>query len=462
MKTMNSISRACWCGSAQLLPYSPAYAQCQTCATLVSLESPPDDKLLVKDDETDFYGKQYWLTHQTADLGFGDIQSRVRRDLAERNLHWLQTLLKYCTPPAKTLEVGCAHGSFVALMQEAGYRTSGVEMSPWVVAFGEKTFDIKVALGPIEDLTMPVGELDAVVLMDVLEHLPDPLKTLARCFELLKPDGLLLLQTPEFRPDFSFEQLVAAKDRFLEMLIPEEHIYLFSRQSITEFFQRLNAPYISFEPAIFAHYDMFLAVSRAPLKLGMSANIESTLLDSAGGRIVLAMLDLRARELALAESLDLSEKDRLNRASQIESLTALLQKSEADRLARGDQIQVLTLMLDESETDRAARAQQIESLTAMVMKLEQDRTSFSNQMQALTLMLHESEADRAARGEQIQALTSMLHESEADRTARAQQIETLTAMVMKLEQDRTARGEQITTLTAIIRSAEAARLEQGK
>lgn len=412
---MNSVSRACWCGNSQLLPFSHAYAKCQSCASLVSLESPPDEKLLVKDDETDFYGKQYWLSHQTADFGFSDIQSRVRMDLAERNLHWLQTLLKYCTPSARTLEVGCAHGSFVALMQQAGYQTSGVEMSPWVVAFGEKTFDIKVALGPIEDLAMTTGELDAIVLMDVLEHLPDPLKTLSRCFELLKPDGLLLLQTPQFRPEFSYEQLVATKDRFLEMLIPEEHIFLFSQQSVTDFFRRLGAPYINFEPAIFAHYDMFLAVSRAPLKVNTVANIEEALVGSPNGRMVLAMLDLRARELTLASKLEESEKDRLDRAGQIESLTAMLQTSEADRLARNHQIQTLTSMLQESEADRACRAEQIETLTALIK---------------------ESEADRSARGIQIETLTTLIRESEADRAARGVQIETLTAMVKQIQERR--------------------------
>lgn len=393
MNTTNSVRRNCWCGNSQLLPFSPAYAQCQACATLVSLQSPPDDKLLVKDDETDFYGKQYWLAHQTADLGFSDIQGRVRRDLAERNVYWLQTLLKYCTPPANTLEVGCAHGSFVALMQQAGYRTSGVEMSPWVVAFGEKTFDIKVELGPIENLDIPAGELDAIILMDVLEHLPDPTKTLARCLELLKPDGLLLLQTPQFVPNLSYDQLIASKDRFLEMLIPEEHIYLFSRRSVTDFFHRLGAPHIKFEPAIFDHYDMSLIASRAPLRVHPIADIEDALLDSPGGRIVLAMLDLRERELGLATKLEECEKDRLDRAGQIDNLTAMLKDSEADRLARAEQIHTLTAMLKESEADRALRGEQIETLTALIK---------------------ESEADRAARGVQIETLTKIVKQMQID------------------------------------------------
>ena len=46
--------------------------------------------------------------------------------------------MKYRLPPANVLEVGCAHGSFVALMRLAGYEASGVEMSPWVVEFGQE------------------------------------------------------------------------------------------------------------------------------------------------------------------------------------------------------------------------------------------------------------------------------------------------------------------------------------
>lgn len=394
-----TVSKPCWCGNAHLIPFSHSYSRCDSCGTLVSLESPPPEDLLVKDDETDFYGKQYWLQHQTDSLGFGDIQSRVRKDLAERNLHWLQTLLKYCPPPAKTLELGCAHGSFVALMEQAGYSTSGVEMSPWVVNFAEKTFGIKVALGPVEETNFPDGELDAIVLMDVLEHLPDPVETMKRCLRLLKPNGFLLVQTPQFREEVSYDELVSKNDRFLEMLIPDEHIYLFSTRSATELFKRLGAPFICFEPAIFAHYDMFFAVGRNQLTTVDQATFENALLGTPGGRITLAMLDLRAREGALASQLAVSEQDRSDRAVQIAKLTLLLKESEADRSARGEQIKTLTALLLEAEQDRGARGEQIKALTSMLSEVEQDRSARGEQIQTLTALIRAAEQARQNHGE---------------------------------------------------------------
>jgi hypothetical protein len=84
----------------------------------------------VVDDAHDFYGKNYWFTHQEGDLGLPNIITRARIDLPERCLYWLRTLLKYKLPPAKVLELGSAHGGFVALLQWAGFEAMGSEVSP--------------------------------------------------------------------------------------------------------------------------------------------------------------------------------------------------------------------------------------------------------------------------------------------------------------------------------------------
>ena len=154
--------------------FGPEYGECRACGTLVYLKDMPPEQLLVRDDETDFYGKKYWLEHQQDAFGYTDIHARARNDLTERNLHWLKTLLKYRLPPAKVLELGCSHGSFVALLRQAGYDAAGVEMSPWVVEFGQKTFGVPISVGPVETLDIAPGSLDVIALMDVLEHLPDP------------------------------------------------------------------------------------------------------------------------------------------------------------------------------------------------------------------------------------------------------------------------------------------------
>lgn len=390
-------ARACWCGNSDFKSFSPEYGECKVCGTLVALDALTDEQLLVQNDETDFYGKQYWTGHQAQNFGFPDISVRARNDLTERNLHWLKTLMKYKLAPANVVEIGCAHGSFVALLRQVGYQASGVEMSPWVVEFGKQTFAIPIEVGPVEDLEIPAGSLDVIALMDVIEHLPDPVATMRHCLQLLKPDGMLLIQTPQFREGMQYDDLLASKSMFLDQLKADEHLYLFSERSVTEFFHRLGIDHIHFEPAIFKHYDMFFTVSRGPITVNEPAQVESSLLATPNGRLALALLDLRDRELTLMDALATSEADRQARLDQINMLGAELKEVEADRAARAVQIETLTSMLNASETDRAARAQQIDLLTAMVK---------------------ESESDRAARGEQITTLTAMIKEAEKARASK--------------------------------------------
>ena len=344
--------RKCWCGAENLLRFNHEYSVCSGCGTLIAQQGLSDDQLAVKNDDSDFYGKQYWLGHQDKDLGFPNIHERARNDLVERNLHWLKALLKYRLPPAKVLELGCSHASFVALLRLAGYDASGVEMSPWVVEYGQQTFGVPVAVGPVETLGIAPASLDVIAMMDVLEHLPDPIATMAHCLQLLKPDGLLLLQTPQFKDCMNYQTLVESQGAFLEQLKSDEHLYLFSDHSVTQLFKQLGAEYIRFEPAIFGQYDMFFAVSRAPLQVNTSESAGSALLATPNGRFALALLDLRQTELSLSLKLRESEADRAARGDQIASLTGMLCEAEADRAARGDQIVSLTGMLREAEKDR--------------------------------------------------------------------------------------------------------------
>jgi len=379
--------RICWCRNSDCIPFGAGYGECRACGTLVCLEKLSSDHALVRDDETDFYGKKYWLQHQCNDLELPDIYERSRNDISERCMHWLKTLFKYRLFPAKVLELGCSHGGFTALLNKSGYDAVGVEMSPWVVDYAQKTFGIPVFVGPIENLDISRGSLDVIVLMDVPEHLSDPAATMAHCLHLLKADGLLLIQTLQFRMNMRYDDLVENGSPFLSQLTMDEHLYLFSKRSITEFFHRLGADYIAFESAIFAQYDMFFAVSRIPVKGNTLEQIDAALLGHSGGRHIQALLDLRAREVESERKLLGSEVDRMARGLQVNTLTSMLQDVELDRAARGEQIETLTSMLKSAELDRAARGEQIETLTAI---------------------LREVEAERVARGEQIESLVAGL------------------------------------------------------
>ncbi len=252
---------SCWCGNPELERFSSEYLHCPACETLVLANPPTANALLVTDDDAALYGRNYF-ERMAERHGLPTLEDRARFDLHERCLYWLRSLLRYRQPPARILELGSAHGAFVALMRWAGFDATGLDLSPELVERARRRFDVPILEGPIESHDLPEGSMDAVVLMDVLEHLAQPEETLRRCFRLLKPDGLFFLQTPQYREGKSLAQMQEEGDPFLRMLLPDQHLYLFSQSSVRLLLQRLGAEHVVFEPAIFSAYDMSLVVSR--------------------------------------------------------------------------------------------------------------------------------------------------------------------------------------------------------
>jgi 2-polyprenyl-3-methyl-5-hydroxy-6-metoxy-1,4-benzoquinol methylase len=282
-----------------LLAFGQGYSRCPACETLAADREQKDFDPRVTDESKDLYGAKYWFNHQTSDLGCPDIISRSRSDLAERCVHWLRSILEFKLPPAKVLEIGCAHGGFVAMLRQAGFDATGLELSPSIVRFATDTFRVPVLTGPIEDQNIPRHSLDAVVMMDVLEHLADPVSTLGRCLELLKADGILLIQTPAYPEGTTLRQLDEKNLKFPQMLDRNEHLFLFSRSAAGELFRRLNAPCVEFISAIFDFYDMSMVVSRNPLRRYDARQQAEALNRTVNGRFMQAMLDLDDRRLNL-------------------------------------------------------------------------------------------------------------------------------------------------------------------
>jgi SAM-dependent methyltransferase len=335
----------CWCGASELRPFSETYAQCGACHTLVTRHPFPHDLPFVEDDARDFYGKDYWFSHQEGDLGQPGILKRTRTDLPERGVHWLRAVLKYKRPPGRILELGSAHGGFVALLRWAGFDAAGLELSPWVVSFARQTFDVPVHQGALEQQDFDTGSFDAIALMDVLEHLPDPVATIGRALAFLKPDGVLVIQTPRYPRGTTHAQMVESGDRFLEQLKTNEHLFLFSDESIELLLSRLGAAHVRREPAIFSHYDMFVVAGRAALSPHSAEAVSESLGRTPSGRMIQALLDLadqrdaarrssaavgplRADVAYLKEQIAVSEADRARRLAVIEQQGSRMQQAE--------------------------------------------------------------------------------------------------------------------------------------
>lgn len=288
VNVMNT-SIQCWCGNSEkFAEFSDDYVICEVCHSLLDINPPPLADLVVKDDETNFYGREYWLTHQTNVLGYPDLYERARLDLPGRCVYWLKTLLKYKTPPGRILELGSAHGAFVGLLKLAGFDAMGLDLSPWVTEYAHRTFEVPMLVGPLEEQPLERESFDIIVLMDVLEHLPDPISTISKCLSLLKADGLIMIQTPEYR-ELPYEQIVEHDESFLKTLMPEQHLHLFSKRGIHLLFERLGGGNIVFERKLFA-YDMLFIAAKTPGRL--VAQAQPKVLDATPtARLVQALID---------------------------------------------------------------------------------------------------------------------------------------------------------------------------
>ncbi len=283
----------CWCGNLDLAPFSPDYLVCGRCSTLV-VASLPEDPTHVRDEVTSLYGLSYFNDH-AKEMGHPVLAERARNDLSERCAFWLESLLRYRPPPARTLELGCANGAFVGLLSEAGYQATGLDLSPAVTRFARETFQVPVLTGPLEMQHLEPGSVDVLVMMDVLEHLPDPLETLRTISRLLAPDGLLLAQTPRYDPSRSHADLEKTSDPFLAQLKPAEHLLLLSPSSAEALLAEAGFSVVQLIPAIFGHYDMSFVASRVPLQELPEERWREALRRTRSGRVVEALLDSARR-----------------------------------------------------------------------------------------------------------------------------------------------------------------------
>jgi len=92
------------------------------------------------------------------------------------------------------LEIGSAVGLFLEEARDKGWEATGIEPSRWA-SERARGRGLDVVTGTLEDFDANGKTFDAVVLWDVLEHLPDPVAAVRRIGALLRPGGVIALTT---------------------------------------------------------------------------------------------------------------------------------------------------------------------------------------------------------------------------------------------------------------------------
>lgn len=128
--------------------------------------------------------------------------------------------------PGRMLEVGCASGSYMGQMRQAGWAVEGIEFSE-VPARTARNKGFSVEVATLEAASGPKERVDVIAAWMVLEHLHDPAGGLAKLRTWVKPGGYLVASVP----DAGSIELRLFGERWYALHLPV-HLYHYSRGSL--------------------------------------------------------------------------------------------------------------------------------------------------------------------------------------------------------------------------------------
>ena len=127
----------------------------------------------------------------------------------------------------RILDIGCFNGIFLKGAKDLNWEVYGTEVSSDVIKHAVQNTDGgDIRYGELEEINYPDNYFDVIVLLDVIEHLPDPYKTVKEINRILRPGGLLYFDTPNFN---SLERYIVGKK--LHTIFPW-HFYYFTPSSV--------------------------------------------------------------------------------------------------------------------------------------------------------------------------------------------------------------------------------------
>ncbi len=185
-------------------------------------------------------------------IAWNFIEGRLKKNRQQLGERLAQTKEHRPLAGAECLDIGAGVGLFSHLLQKEGATAFGIEPQQIFRQFSQEKFGITLHAATVDAPFWQEGfaeHFDIITLWDTLEHLNFPVETLRDALRLLKPGGLLALDTPS-RDSFyykacewSYRLSKGANPRFLNSLYspkPFRHKQIFTVSQLTELIKKLG------------------------------------------------------------------------------------------------------------------------------------------------------------------------------------------------------------------------------
>ncbi|HMJ16338.1 MAG TPA: class I SAM-dependent methyltransferase [Polyangiaceae bacterium] len=178
---------------------------------------------LIPTDLEDLYSASYFEGEQSTGYpGYLNDTKLIVRNFQDR----LQWIARFAPKQPRLLDVGAAYGLFLKAARDLGWSAEGVEIAPDCAAEAARISGAPVLAGDFLSVKLRPG-FDVIVMLDVIEHMRDPLACVQRAYELLAPGGHLVIETGDHASPWA--RLLGERWYFLD---PPQHLFYFSRRGL--------------------------------------------------------------------------------------------------------------------------------------------------------------------------------------------------------------------------------------
>ena len=141
------------------------------------------------------YDASYWRSSAARERGYGDYAADEELYLRTFRRRYGR-LAPQLAPGGKALDIGCAAGYSMRVLAERGFDVYGIEPSAPIRDVALRSIEpARIHGGTLESAPFAPGSFDLIVMWDVLEHVPDPVRVLGRVRELLATNGRVVIET---------------------------------------------------------------------------------------------------------------------------------------------------------------------------------------------------------------------------------------------------------------------------
>ena len=173
----------------------------------------------------ELYQSSYFYDQYDEGLALGSPEMARRLSQESHRIRFFRGLKKQGT----ILDIGCGMGYFLNACRAYGYHVEGIDISDDSASYVRETLNIPVITGKVESLQYENESKDIITMWHFLEHAADPRVYLKKTWEWLKPQGLLVVDAPNYEGT----DAVKTWDNWKGWSLPY-HLYHFTEKTLCD------------------------------------------------------------------------------------------------------------------------------------------------------------------------------------------------------------------------------------